>query len=69
MSQFRDIAMLVLLVLGFALAFTNPDDWTWAAAGGPYLEQAISFLSVSKPFSTMICFALSLTLFMTRLKY
>ena len=69
MNMFRDIGILVLLVLGAALAFTNHDDWTWAAAGGPYLAEAINFLSASRPFSTLICFALSLTLFMTRLKY
>ena len=61
--------MAVLLALGFGVLLTDPDDWTWAAAGGPYVVNALHFLSLAKPWSPIILFALALALFMTRLKY
>ncbi len=69
MNMFRDITIFALMGLGFGLLFTDPDTWNWATVGGAYLVQAIAFLSAARPFSPIICFALALALFMTRLKY
>jgi hypothetical protein len=69
MNMFRDITICVLLALGIGLTFTDPDHWNWASLGGPYAVQAVSYLATARPFSTVIIFAISLTLFMTRLKF
>ena len=69
MNMFRDLAMVALIALAIALAVCNPLDWKWIAAGGPYVVQAVDFLIIAKPFSNIICLALALALFMTRLKY
>jgi hypothetical protein len=69
MNMFRDITICVLIALGLGLTFTDPVHWTWASVGGPYVVQAVSYLDTARPFSTVIIFALALTLFMTRLKY
>ena len=69
MNQFRDITMMALIALALGIGFSDPDDWTWAAAGGPYLVNALHFLSLGKPWSPIILLALALALFMTRIKY
>ena len=69
MNMFRDIAIGILVALGIGLTVSDPDDWKWVAAGGPYVVQAVSFLVTTKPFSVVICMALALALFMTRLKF
>ncbi len=69
MNMFRDLLMTALIALGITLAISDPLDWRWIAAAGPYVVQAIDFMVTTRPFSYIICFALALTLFMTRLKY
>jgi hypothetical protein len=69
MNQFRDITMAILLALGFGVLLTDPDDWTWASVGGPYVVNALHFLGQFKPWSPVILFALALALFMTRIRY
>jgi drug/metabolite transporter superfamily protein YnfA len=69
MNQFRDILMAVLIVLGMGVLLTDPHDWTWAAHGGPYVVNSLNFLADYKPWTPVILFALSLALFMTRIKY
>jgi hypothetical protein len=69
MNQFRDITMLILIVLGLGIELTDPHDWQWAAAGGPYVVNALDFLGDFKPWTPVVLFALALALFMTRIKY
>ena len=69
MNQFRDLTMLVLIVLAMALELTDPHDWTWAARGGANVVNALNFLGDYKPWSPIILLALALALFMTRIKY
>ncbi len=69
MNMFRDLLILFLIGLGVTLMMTDPTDWKVVDAGGPYVVNAVIFLVAAKPFSYVICFALSLALFMTRLKY
>ena len=69
MNQFRDLTILALLGLALGLGLGNPDSWNWAAAGGPYVVNAIAFLAAGRPWSIIILCALALALFMTRLKY
>lgn len=69
MNMFRDLMILLLLGLGAGLTFTDPLDWKWVASGGPYFVQGITYLVQGRPFTPVICFALALALFMTRLKY
>lgn len=69
MNQFRDITMLVLIALALGIGLSDPDDWTWAAAGGPYVVNALHFLALGKPWSPIILLALALALFMTRIRY
>ncbi len=69
MNQTRDIVMVILIALGIGLIYGGPENWSWVHVGGPYAEQALSFLITYKPFSPLLCFVLALTLFMTRLKY
>jgi hypothetical protein len=69
MNMFRDLAILFLLALGISLTISNPDDWKWIDVCGPYVVQAIAFMVLTKPMSIIICMALALALFMTRLKY
>ena len=69
MNQFRDITMMSLIILAIGLLVGNPDNWTWAAVGGPYVVNAINFLAEGRPWSIIVLLALALTLFMTRLKY
>ena len=69
MNQFRDLMIGALLVLGMGVELTDPKDWTWADVGGPYVVNALNFLSDFKPWTPIILFALALALFMTRIKY
>ncbi len=53
----------------------GPRDWgtprtgTWAATGGAYAVNAVTFLAEGRPWSVIVLMALALALFMTRLKY
>jgi hypothetical protein len=69
MNQFRDILMCTLIALALGLGLGHPENWTWAAAGGAYVVNAITFLADGRPWSIIILMALALALFMTRLKY
>jgi hypothetical protein len=69
MNQFRDILMMLLICLALGIGLTDPDDWGWAAAGGPYVVNALHFLALMKPWSPVVLLALALALFMTRIKY
>jgi hypothetical protein len=69
MNQIRDLTMLALIILAAGIGLTDPDDWKWAAAGGPHVVNALHFLAVAKPWSPIILIALALALFMTRIKY
>jgi hypothetical protein len=69
MNQFRDLTMVGLIVLAISLILGEPENWTWPAVGGPYLVDAVTFLTEFRPWSILVLFALALTLFMTRLKF
>ena len=69
MNQFRDIMIVALLALGIGVEVTDPKDWGWAAAGGPYVVNSLDFLGDYKPWTPIILFALALALFMTRIRY
>jgi hypothetical protein len=69
MNQFRDLLMMALIALALGIALSDPKSWTWAAAGGPYIVNALDFAAETKPWSIIILFALALALFMTRLKF
>jgi len=73
MNMFRDLAILALIALGVGLVFTDPANWNWISIFGPYIApslfQAVDCLASLRPFSSILCYALALALFMTRLKY
>jgi hypothetical protein len=69
MNQFRDLLMCALIILAVALGLGQPDTWTWTAACGPYVVNAITFLADARPWSILVLVALALAIFMTRLKY
>ena len=69
MNQFRDITMAILIFLGLGIELTDPHDWQWAAACGPYVVNALDFLGDYKPWTPVVLFALALALFMTRIRY
>jgi hypothetical protein len=69
MNQFRDLLMMALIVLALGIGLSDPDDWTWAAAGGAYVVNALHFLAIAKPWSPIVLLALALALFMTRIKF
>jgi len=69
MNMFRDLLILFLIGLGVALMTGDPTDWKVVSAGGPYVVDSIIFLVQAKPFSFVICYALALALFMTRIRY
>jgi len=69
MNMFRDILILALMTFGIGIAVSNPTDWSWINLLGPGFVQALVYVAAAKPFSSIICFALALALFMTRLKY
>jgi hypothetical protein len=58
-----------LIILAISLQVGRPEDWTWDAAGGAYVVNAIAFLAEVRPWSVIMLGALALALFMTRLKY
>ena len=61
--------MCLLVGLAIGLGVGHPENWTWAAAGGSYVVQALGFLTEGRPWSIIVLMALALALFMTRLKY
>jgi hypothetical protein len=69
MNQFRDILMSAMIILAIGLGIGHPENWEWASAGGPYVVNAITFLADSRPWSIIVLFALSIALFMTRLRF
>jgi drug/metabolite transporter superfamily protein YnfA len=69
MNQFRDIMMMAMIILAVGITVSDPEGWTWAAAGGAYVVNALHFLAATKPWSVVILLALSLALFMTRIKF
>ncbi len=69
MNQFRDILICALVILAIGLLVGHPENWTWAAAGGGYVVQAVTILADARPWSVIGLIALALALFMTRLKY
>ena len=69
MNMFRDILIFALMAFGLGLAVSDPTDWKWIDLLGSGPVQALLFIGQAKPFSVIICFALALALFMTRLKY
>ena len=69
MNQFRDLTILALIGMALGITLSDPDDWTWAAAGGAYVVDALHFLAITKPWSVIVLMAPALALFMTRIKY
>jgi len=69
MNQFRDLTIVALVALALGIGLSDPEDWTWAAAGGAYVVSALDFLAMTKPWSVIVLMALALALFMTRIKY
>jgi hypothetical protein len=69
MNQFRDLLMVALIILAAGIGLGHPENWTWAASGGPYVVNAITFLADGRPWTILVLIALALALFMTRLKY
>ncbi len=69
MNQFRDLTICALVILAIGLLVGHPENWTWAAAGGAYVVNSITFLADGRPWSVIVLMALALALFMTRLKY
>jgi hypothetical protein len=69
MNQFRDLLMVALIILAVGLGLGQPENWTWASVGGPYVVNAVTFLADGRPWTILILLALALALFMTRLKY
>lgn len=61
--------MLFCIFVGFAVMFSNPLDWKFVSSVPPQISQGISFMVQTSPFSSLVCFALALALFMTRIKY
>jgi hypothetical protein len=61
--------MCAFIALAAGLGLGHPENWTWAAAGGAYVVNAVQFLTDLRPWSIIILCALALALFMTRLKY
>ena len=69
MNMFRNLLTVILLALGIGIWVSNPDTWSWAAPGGPYLLGALHFLQETKPFSIIILLVLAITLYMTRKQF
>lgn len=61
--------MSALIILAIGLAVGQPENWTWAAMGGGYVVNAVTFLADGRPLSVIVLLALALALFMTRLRY
>ncbi len=73
MNTFRDLAILGLMALGVAMLMTDPTTWTWVALLGPTIAPQVAiglqFMEDISPFGSIFCYALSLALFMTRIKF
>jgi hypothetical protein len=73
MNTFRDLAILALLAFGVAAILTDPTTWPGITVLGPRIapsiEEGFVFLNSIQPFGSIFCFALSLALFMTRIKF
>jgi hypothetical protein len=72
MNQFRDLTMMFLIILALGVGATDPDNWTWLQFNGDFgadVANALHFLSITKPWCVVVMLALSLALFMTRIKY
>jgi hypothetical protein len=69
MNQFRDILIFLLIAFGVGLGWGHPENWGWAARGGAEVVNALTFLAGIRPWSIILCFAIALALFMTRIKY
>ncbi len=61
--------MVALIALAIGLAIGGPENWTWDNICGPYVVEAINWLTNLRPLSIIILLALALALFMTRLRY
>ncbi len=61
--------MFGMIILAIGLGAGRPENWTWAAVGGPYVVNAITFLADGRPWTIIVLMALALTLYMTRLKF
>ena len=69
MNMFRNLLILFLMVFGFALVFSDPNNWSFIQRAGP---QAVDFLKICatfKPFVIIACFTVALALFMTKKVY
>jgi hypothetical protein len=69
MNMFRDILMMALVALGLGLWFGQPEGWRWPDACGSYVVMAVTYCTEARPYSIVLCGALALALFMTRLRY
>ena len=54
MNQFRDLLMCALIILAIGLLVGQPENWTWADRGGPYVVKAITFLADGRPWSIIV---------------
>ena len=61
--------MCAMIILAIGLLVGHPENWNWAAAGGAYVVNALTFLTDGRPWSIIVLLALALALFMTRLRY
>ena len=69
MNQFRDLLMMAMIILAIGLLVGQPENWTWASAGGAYVVNALNFLAEGRPWTVIVLLALALALFMTRLRF
>ncbi len=69
MNQFRDLAMFFFIFVGLSLLLSQPQEWNWITLCGGYVVRTVQWMADLRPWSIMICMALALALFMTRLKY
>jgi hypothetical protein len=69
MNMFRDLAMLFCLFVGISVMVADPLSWSIMARAPSQIPMAIEFMQKAEPFSSLVCFALALALFMTRIKY
>jgi len=69
MNMFRDLTMLFCIFVGGSLMLTDPLSWTIMARMPGQIIEGITFMQKAEPFSSLVCFALALALFMTRIKY
>lgn len=69
MNMFRDIMMLFCIFVGTSLMVSDPLNWSIMTRAPVQIPEAIEFMQKAQPFASIVCFALALALFMTRLKY